>query len=153
MLTKSENIPVINMKEVPLDTPGGRIRQARLEKNMFINEVAKQVGITKEALSSMERNKITLKLETLKKLSIILEKPIWYFGCFENLPEVTFGDKIKKARLYLGLEKGEFANLFNVDKKSIYNWENDLFKPKNPEFILEAIEIIKKERVNFYFKT
>ncbi|WP_154120349.1 helix-turn-helix domain-containing protein [Paenibacillus monticola] len=110
---------------------GKRIRQGRINKDLTIVEVAAQIGISPTALSYIEGNKNTASLPTLRKLSDILGLPISYLGCFEDLPERTLGELIRKARIYQGMQINETASLFCVDTKTITNWENDRRKPMN----------------------
>ena len=70
-------------------------------------------------------------LKSLKKLSSCLNRPIYYFGFFEALPESTFGERLKKARLYRGLTKEEAALILGVDPKSISNWEMNRVLPSD----------------------
>jgi hypothetical protein len=60
--------------------------------------------ITPEGLSIIERKAGILEMKTLRKLAVLLEQPIWYLGCFENMPEDTFFEKLEKARCYHKLE-------------------------------------------------
>ncbi|MDA5110811.1 helix-turn-helix domain-containing protein [Brevibacillus thermoruber] len=52
-----------------------------------------------------------------------------YLVCFENLPEHTLGQRIKKARLYLGYNKREFAKKIGVSARMIWLWEKDEYRP------------------------
>ena len=47
---------------------------------------------------------------TVRALAKALEQLIWFLGCYEVLPEDTLGQRIRKARLYHGLTKKEFAD-------------------------------------------
>lgn len=49
---------------------------------------------------------------------------IYYLGCFETLPKETIVSKIKKARLYYGLNKKEFATRLGVDVHTLIDWKN-----------------------------
>jgi transcriptional regulator with XRE-family HTH domain len=42
------------------------------------------------------------------------------------LPENTLGQRIRKARLYHGLTKKEFADKLGVNEKTVRLWEEDL---------------------------
>lgn len=65
---------------------------------------------------------------TVRALAKALEQPIWFLGCYEVLPEDTLGQRIRKARLYHGLTKKEFADKLGlgVNEKTIRLWEADL---------------------------
>lgn len=55
---------------------------------------------------------------TVRALAEALKQPVWFLGCYELLPEDTLGQRIRKARLYHGLTKKEFANRFGVNEKT-----------------------------------
>lgn len=73
-------------------------------------------------------------MQSLRLIAKALDTPISYLGNFENLPENTIGQRIKKARLYHGLTKKELAEILNINPKTLANWEQDkqtpLKKPK-----------------------
>ncbi|MNW46931.1 transcriptional repressor DicA [compost metagenome] len=105
------------------------MRHARLTKEYSIRDLAKIIKVTSQTISNIERGVVTPSLPHLAKLSNVLDKPISFLGCFEQLPENTLGQKIKKARLYQGLLMVDVAELLNVDAKTISNWESDSTKP------------------------
>jgi transcriptional regulator with XRE-family HTH domain len=111
------------------DTPGGRIRRARLEKNMLLVDLAAATGLSVVSLRLAEQNKTTVSPPNLRKLSEALGVSIAYLGCFENLPEHTLGQRIKKARLYHGYNKREFAKKIGVSARMIWLWEKDEYRP------------------------
>ncbi|WP_433943345.1 helix-turn-helix domain-containing protein [Paenibacillus sp. SN-8-1] len=105
------------------------MKQARLLMDITIKELALRSGMTPESISNIERHKQIPSLKKLKILSEVLNMPIYYLGCYEALPENTLGQKIKKARFFNGLTAIELAEMFNVDVKTIFNWESDNAKP------------------------
>jgi DNA-binding XRE family transcriptional regulator len=64
----------------------------------------------------------------LRRLSEALRVSIAYLGCFESLPEHTLGQRIKKARLYHGYNKREFAKKIGVSTRMIWLWEKDEYR-------------------------
>lgn len=125
---KKKSLP-LNNSPSSLDTPGLRIRAARNEVNLTIRELAALSGLTPETISMMENGVHPPSLKSLRKLSTCLSRPIHYLGCFETLPETTFGERLKKARLFNGLTKEETARKLRVDPKSITNWESNRSTP------------------------
>jgi transcriptional regulator with XRE-family HTH domain len=111
------------------DTPGGRIRRARLEKNMLLVDLAAATGLSVRSLRLAEQNKSTVSPPNLRRLSEALGVSIAYLGCFENLPEQTLGQRIKKARLYHGYNKREFGEILGVSRRMIVGWEKDEYRP------------------------
>ncbi|WP_186332828.1 helix-turn-helix transcriptional regulator [Paenibacillus sp. FSL W7-1279] len=125
---KKKSLPSQNTPS-DLNTPGSRIRAARSEANLSIRELAALSGLTPEAISMIENGIHPPSLKSLRKISTRLNRPIYYLGCFEALPEKTFGERFRKARLFRGLTKDEAANKLGVDPKSILNWETDKVSP------------------------
>lgn len=111
------------------DSPGDRLRQARIEKNMTIRDLAVASGISKEALIKLESDKTKASLPHLRSFSQVLSVSVAHLGGFEKLPETTLGQRIKKARMYHGLTKTEFARAIGVDVRTLRSWENDIHKP------------------------
>ncbi len=111
------------------DTPGKRLRLARLEKKMTIRELAKGAGLTPEAISSIETDKNPASLRSLKKLSEALGQALQYLGCFEGLPEDTLGQRLRKARMCKGLSLQEASAVLGVDWTTLRRWEQDRSTP------------------------
>lgn len=94
-------------------------------------ELANEIGMTAASINRIENGRTIPSLPTLKRLSDLLQKPIHYLGCFEDLSEDTFGQKLKKARMFRGLTKVEAGQYLGVDAKTIFNLEQDQRKPIN----------------------
>ena len=64
----------------------------------------------------------------------------------KNYPKepLTFGDKIRKKRIDLGLQIAELSNKINVSEDSIINWEKRNIKPqpKNLKKLCEALNFL-----------
>lgn len=110
---------------------------------MLVKELAAASGLSAAAIIHIEKNHKKPSLPNLRLLSKIFGKPVSYLGCFENLPEETLGQKIKKARLYRGYTKVEFAKLIGVDVKTLRCWENDIHRPLQ-EFMKVILHFIIK---------
>lgn len=112
------------------NTPGERIRWARYKKGLDIVDVARMANLSEGNLSRIENSRGGgICVTTIKNLSTLLEQPIWFLGCYENLPEKTIGQRIRKARLYHGMTNKEFAESIGVNEKTVRLWESDLTKP------------------------
>lgn len=108
-----------------LKTSAERIRWARMQKGWIIKTLAEKVGIAAAHLSQIEGKFIgTAEMKTLRKLATQLEQPVWFLGCFDNMPEDTFFDRIEKARCYHGHTKVEMAVDIGVNKRIIFNWKD-----------------------------
>ncbi len=90
---------------------------------LTIRELATKINITSTALSGIERNCHQPSPKSLRLLSEVLQQPIYYLGCLEELPDTTLGDRLKKARAYRGLSIIEGADYLGVNVKTIKNWE------------------------------
>nr|WP_078060614.1 helix-turn-helix transcriptional regulator [Desulfotomaculum copahuensis] len=111
------------------DSPGARLRQARVAKNMTIRDLSTATGLSVTAIGNLEADKFNAALPNLRLLAKALGVPIAYLGCFEKLPENTLGQRITKARLYHGLTKEEMALAIGVDPKTLRNWEQGKHVP------------------------
>lgn len=111
------------------DTPGKRLRKARLEKKMTIRELAKASGLTPEAISNLEADKNPASLRSLKKLSEVLGQSIEHLGCLEDLPEDTLGQKLRKARLCRGMILQDASTVLGIDWTTLKRWELGMSTP------------------------
>ncbi|MEG6615419.1 helix-turn-helix transcriptional regulator [Peptococcaceae bacterium 1198_IL3148] len=111
------------------NTPGARLRKARIDKNMTIRDLATIAQIAPNNISLLETDKTKAKLHTLRRLSSALDAPVSYLGCFESLPEDTLGQRISKARHFHGLTKRELAATIGVNVKTLREWEQDKRQP------------------------
>lgn len=59
---------------------GARIKKARLYNGLTVEELAQEIGVSKQAVSQYENNQIELPLEKVFLLSSILKFPIDYFS-------------------------------------------------------------------------
>ena len=115
------------------NTSSKRIRWARTQKGWLIKTLAAKVGIDAVHLSQLEAKTTgTAVMKTLRKLATELEQPVWFLGCFENMPEETFFEKEEKARCYHGHTKVEMATELGVHQRTIFNW-----KDKEPGRVLK----------------
>lgn len=139
---------------LPGDTPGERLRWARLKKNLSIVALSRKSDVSEGTISGIENHNESGSIITIRLLAAILEQPIWFLGCFEKLPSIIIADKIKKTRLYHGLTKKEFANRIGVNEKTVRLWEADLCKLtaqslQKVEPYLHILTIQQKKYVSF----
>ncbi|AJQ27564.1 helix-turn-helix domain-containing protein [Pelosinus fermentans] len=115
------------------NTSNKRIRWARIQKGWLIKTLAAKVEIAAAHLSQLEgKTTGTAEMKTLRKLATELEQPIWFIGCFENMPEDTFFEKLEKARCYHGHTKVEMAEELGIHQRTIFDW-----KDKEPGQVLK----------------
>ncbi len=112
-----------------VDSPGARLRRIRLDRNMSIVDLSKQSGLSTIAISYIESGQNKASLPTLRTFSIILQTSVASLGCFEKLPDKTFGERILKARLFHGHTKRDAARHFGIDSRTFWNWESNTCVP------------------------
>lgn len=112
----------------PGNTSWERISWARLTKRLTQKEVSIATKLSLNTIVRSEKVNSSIELTTIRLLANVLEQQISYLGCFEILPENTLGQRIKKARLYHGLLKSEFAEKIGVNVRTIRFWELDKHK-------------------------
>ena len=108
----------------PGNTTADRVYYARCLLGYSILTLAKKAVISEVTISKIVHGK-PAKITSLKKLSIVLKQPVCFWGCFEDLPENILPQRIRKARLWLGLTKKEFGALVRVNEKTVRLWENN----------------------------
>ncbi|WP_199883656.1 helix-turn-helix domain-containing protein [Anaerosinus massiliensis] len=112
----------------PGNSVGERVRWARQKKNLTQVELAKRVSCVATTIIIIEKTG-RYNISTLKKISIVVDQPIEFLGCFENMPETTFGDRLKKARYYHGYDKKEAAEIVGFNQRTLYDWERGKREP------------------------
>jgi transcriptional regulator with XRE-family HTH domain len=102
---------------------GNKIRQIRKEKNMSIKDLAEKSECTSSFISQLERDLANPSINTLKKISEILEVPLVYF--FE--PEE--GAEIKEEKHLIRKDRRKKLKSIN-EKAEVFlltpNHENNL---------------------------
>lgn len=111
------------------DTPGSRLRNLRLTRGLTIAKLAEITGLSSVTISNIEKDKYRASLPHLRTISEALNSSVAYLGCFENLPEDTLAQKIKKFRLMQGLTTQEFADMLGINIKTLREWEKGTRKP------------------------
>jgi transcriptional regulator with XRE-family HTH domain len=105
------------------NTPGERIRWARLQLGFTQEAIYHQYGVS---VGDLERNRVIPLIRTIKKLSTILQQPIWFLGCYEMMPESTFWERLEKARYYHGHTKEERAKSIRFNQRNVSRWKINL---------------------------
>ncbi|MGB9791757.1 MAG: recombinase family protein [Thermacetogeniaceae bacterium] len=120
--------PVGATEEKP-DTPGGRIRLLRLTRGLTIEKLAEMTGLSSNTISKIEKGAHTPTITHLRAIAEALNSSVAYLGCFENLPESTWAEKVKKLRMMKGLTQQEFADMLGINVKTLRNWERGIKQP------------------------
>ena len=105
-------------------SPGMRLRCLRQSNGLLIRELALKAGVSKTTIQRTERGKNELELATAVKIAQVFEISPGILT-IKNMPSDNgkLTDKIRTARLLLGLKHIELASLLGVDKSSIRDWE------------------------------
>jgi transcriptional regulator with XRE-family HTH domain len=114
-----------------LKTWGDHIRAHRLERGLFQEEVAVQIGATEQTITNWELNHTTPEVRFLPSI-------IDFLGYVPYWPAHTFAEKLARARLYLGLSRKEMARMSGIDESNLAGWETGRHQPT--ESSLERID-------------
>lgn len=128
------------------DKSSSRLYAGRKAKNLNIEELAKLSKVSPGTITLIELGQHKPSLKTLRKLSQSLDVSISYLGNFDELPEDTLGQKIKKARLYHGLSQNDLSALIEVGFFTLISWEKDTCIPQisNMFLITKYLKILDK---------
>ena len=128
------------------NSPGARLRQAKVTNNMTIRDLCAITGLSVTAIKQLEADKFNASLSNLRKFAKVLKVSIEYLGYFEMLPENTLAQRITKARLFHGFTKEEFAPIVGVDVKTLRNWEQGKHTPlsRYSDVLNQYMEVLKK---------
>ncbi|MCY6372498.1 helix-turn-helix domain-containing protein [Clostridium ganghwense] len=126
-------------------TTAKRIYEARIEKGLSIKRLAKLSQMDKTYLNKIELGGNVPSSKIIKKLSLVLEKPIWYLGAYDKFPQNTLGERIYKCRLFYGYTQKEFAAVLGVLPETVRNWEKDISTPikKHSNILKIFLKILK----------
>lgn len=130
---------------------GERIRQGRILRGLSQEQLAKQLDITRQAISNCEKNNINLNINNLLKMSEVLELPLSFFykSPVDDNEQIIFfrsKDIPKKTRDQLKEE----INVF--DKEIVRYFENyiqfpTINLPNLKEILGEEVCNYKKETI------
>jgi transcriptional regulator with XRE-family HTH domain len=133
-----------NIAVEPGNTTGSRVRRARIANKMTIADLAKASGLTSFTISSVEHDRVNPSLQTLKSLSSALGVSASSLAAFDQLPEKTFGERVKKARLISCMTKEQYAAHIGVNQRTVGDWESGKRMPRKSES--EIISFISNKK-------
>lgn len=138
-------MPIETPRDNP-DSPGQRIRLARIQRNLTIRELSVLTGLSTRAIVDLENGHKKPSLPTLRLLSQALDAPISYLENFEILSDATLVQKIQKARLYHGLTKEEFARRIGTNERTVRDWERNRHRPsaKHMEALKRYLSVLEE---------
>lgn len=69
-----------------LQINGKRLKEARLFNHLTMSALADQIGVSKQAISKYEHNKIEISSAVFQKIVQVLNFPLYFFTDFEKVP-------------------------------------------------------------------
>ena len=121
-LRNTLRIPVKGFIEAP-KTLGDKIRNRRIELQLTIQQLARLLKVTEEAVVYWEYNRGQPKVYNYPKLIEVLG-----FLPFD-IDTSTLGGKIIAYRYTKGLSRKKFSQLLGVDESTLRNWEGNKHIP------------------------
>jgi DNA-binding transcriptional regulator YiaG len=107
-----------------IDTPktfGDKIRNRRIELQLTIQQLARLLKVTEEAVVYWEYNRGKPKVYNYPKL-------IEALGILPfEIDTSTLGGKIIAYRYSKGLSRKKFSQLLGVDESTLRNWEDNIY--------------------------
>ncbi|WP_147322808.1 transcriptional regulator [Emticicia sp. C21] len=118
-------------------TLGDKIRNRRIELQLTIQQLARLLKVTEEAIVYWEYNRGQSKIYNYPKLIEVLG-----FLPFE-IDTSTLGGKIIVYRYIKGLSRKKFSNLLGVDESTLKTWEDNKYVPV--AYIMQILGNLFKE--------
>lgn len=113
----------------PAPSPGTttqeRIIYLQFRENMSQGELAAAGNTSKAAISKVVNNRHSVFcMDTIKALSNYFGLPYYFIGAYDQLPEGTIPEQLRKGRLYRLMTLDEAAAFFGVSYKTYHKWEH-----------------------------
>lgn len=104
---------------------GERIRFYRLKRDMPINILADNIGVSRYALMNYQNGQTEPSLDTLYTIAYALGIPAAnLFDEYYTFIDYPYQAKVLELRTNLNLSRAQFAKLLGVGKKTVERWEN-----------------------------
>jgi transcriptional regulator with XRE-family HTH domain len=132
---------------VETHSPAYRIKKSRIDKNLSLKELSSLSNISYNYITALESGRYKPNFRVLNKLSQVLDKSIFYLGCFEDMPQETCKDKFRKPRYYNGDTRKNVVAKLGLNEHAIKDWEEKEFNHLNKcvEKIENYMEILYKQ--------
>lgn len=117
-----------------LETLGDHLRKVRLDRGLYLSDVAKALGVTNDSINNWENNHCEPRVSQVRKI-------ITFIGYFPfDLSDLTLGKALLAARQIAGLSQKRLGRSIMVDPKTLSKIEMNNYKP---------FEITKKKCEDF----
>ena len=117
-----------------------KVKQFREELNMQQQQLAKEVGVSRQTIYYLEKNAYNPSVTISLKISKILKKPVGEIFYFEPVIRDILGsktlDEIEKISERSGVSTEQLIKLKNIDDDELL----EIFKEKELYKISEALE-------------
>ena len=108
----------------PGTTPRERLIYLQYQHNILQPELASIAGASSATISNMVNgHNETMRPHVIKKICDHYGLPYSFLGAYDQLPEDTTADKLRKGRLYRLLRQPDAAAYFGVDTRTYNKWE------------------------------
>lgn len=108
----------------PGTTPRERLIYLQYQHNTLQSELASIAGTSSATISNMVNgHNETMRPHVIKKICDHYGLPYSFLGAYDQLPEDTTADKLRKGRLYRLLRQPDAAAYFGVDTRTYNKWE------------------------------
>ncbi|GAW93795.1 helix-turn-helix domain-containing protein [Calderihabitans maritimus] len=104
---------IVKQKVILMKTLGQKLKAARLEKNLTLQEVSKKAGLSVNYLSRIENDKVNITVGTLQKLAKCYQKDPGYF--LNDSPSTGVRFIRRQERHSLGLDRGAELQVLLAD--------------------------------------
>ena len=147
-----------------LDNLGDRLKEARLEKGLTLEQVAEQVGVRLNTIWCYEKGKFRPSEPVLKLCSQIYNRPVeWFFGEEADrsadskdaarppgLPPVSVCRRLRQARTDLEMTIEDAAYLAGLTPQMLRRYETR--QRELPESVLSTLAEIYNRSVDWFWE-
>ena len=122
------HVRLVAMRPLPaaypkaLTTWGDHIRKRRLDLGLLQKDVAKQFGVSQDAVFNWESHRAIPDVQCIPQI-------INFLGYCPWKPFDSFGEKLTLWRETLGLSRKHLAIKLNLDKATLLRWETNQRRP------------------------
>ena len=149
---------------IALDNLGDRLKEARLEKGLTLEQVAEQVGVRLNTIWCYEKGKFRPSEPVLKLCSQIYNRPVeWFFGEEADrsadskdaarppgLPPVSVCRRLRQARTDLEMTIEDAAYLAGLTPQMLRRYETR--QRELPESVLSTLAEIYNRSVDWFWE-
>lgn len=122
---------IYNNEALPEKTLGQRVKKLRLLNNLTMRQLAAKCNISPFTISNIENGRTYPEISSINILSSVLNTSNKYLLNTDNWAENTPAQIIKKYRLIKGLTQSQLAQICDLHKATIADYENGKIKTKS----------------------